>query len=272
MFGAMSEQHDVMAGLSDAGVITGIRWAYLSAARQVLEDYSEPAGHDTTWVGLTRFTFFRDRLDRVFSCGRYALPVGGDVVNSPDVLHAALSEQDIRNMPELPPDLVSRADLNGSPGWARHGWRWLLASCAFGKIGQLPWPQKSPTKQRVARQPNPDPDQRSLFEGVADEEVGGLEALFAAAHQLDQETLVVAHTLAIDRGSRELVIGRPRLNAGGGDAWHWYQDLLFASGGSGGQTGDMPRPAGPQPMIPDAPVRLRRPADEESGQHARREQ
>lgn len=261
-----------MASFSDAGVLTGIRWAYLSATRRVLEDYSEPAGHDATWVGITRFTFLRDRLDRVFSCERYALPVGGDVGNSPDVLLAALSEQDIRDMPELPPDLVTRADLNGSPGWAWRDWRWLLASCAFGKIAELPWPQKSPTKQRVARQPNPDPDQRSLFEGVADGEVGGLEAIFAAAHQLDQETLVVAHTLAIDGGSRELVIGRPRLNAGGGDAWHWYQDLLAGSGTSGGQRADAPNPAGSQPRIPDAPVRLRRPADEEAGQNARRGQ
>ena len=182
-----------MASLGVAGVLAGIRWSYVAATSRVLDDYSEAAGHDATWAGMTRFTYFRDRLDRVFACGRYAVPAGSDAAISLDVLHAELTERDIETMPQLSTDLVMRADLNGSPGWAWQDWRWLLASCVFGKIDELPWPRKSPTKQRVAQQHNPDPAQGSLFDELADEEVGGLEVLLAATHQLDRETLVVAH-------------------------------------------------------------------------------
>ncbi|MCA1672077.1 MAG: hypothetical protein LC799_07695 [Actinobacteria bacterium] len=258
----MGEQQDAIASFGDAGVLAGIRWAYLSATSRVLDDYSEAAGHDATWAGMTRFTYFRDRLDRVFACGRYAVPAGSDAAISVDLLHAELTERDIATMPQLPTDLVVRADLNGSPGWAWQNWRWLLASCTFGKIDELPWPRKSPTKQRVAQQRNLDPAQGSLFDELADEEVGGLEVLLAAARQLDRETLVVAHSQDVDHDGRELVLGRARLNTGGGKAWHWYQDLLTIPPAEGGRRIDeAPSPTGPNTVL-DAPVRLRRPASE----------
>jgi hypothetical protein len=259
----MTEQQDVLASFEQAGVLEGIRWAYVSATSQTLDDYSEAAGHDATWVGITRFTYFRDRMDRVFACGRYAVPDGSDATLSLDLLHAALTERDVDTMPQLATDLVVRADLNGSPGWAWQSWRWLLASCALGKIDQLPWPQKSPTKQRVAQQPNPEPAQASLFDDLAVEEIGGLEALLAGVYQLDRETLVVAHSQDVDHDARELVLGRARLNVGGGDAWHWYQDLLTAPPADGGRrTGGTSLPTGPD-SVPDAPVRLRRAAAEQ---------
>jgi hypothetical protein len=265
----MSEQQDVIASFGDAGLLAGIRWAYLSATGRVLEDYSEATGHDVTWAGITRFTLFRDRLDRVFACGGYAVPAGSNAAVSLDQLHAGLSEWDINTMPQLATDLVMRADLNGSPGWAWQDWRFLLASCAFGKIDQVPWPQKSPTKQRVARQHNPDAAQGSLFEGLADEEVGGLEALLAAANRLDRNTLVVAHALDVDHGGRELVLGRARLNTGGGPAWHWYQDLLDGpSPGGGYGTTEPSLPTGPD-TAPDAPVRLRRQTGEQHDNRGR---
>lgn len=258
----MIEQQDVIASFGDAGVLAGIRWAYLSATSRVLDVYSEADGHDATWAGMTRFTLLRDRLDRVFACGRYAVPAGSDAAISLDLLHAELTERDIATMPQLSPGLVVRADLNGSPGWAWQNWRWLLASCAFGKIEELPWPQKSVTKQRVAQQRNPDPVQGSLFDDFVDEEVGVLEVLLAAAHQLDRETLVVAHSQDVDHGGRELVLGRARLNTGGGNAWHWHQDLLTVPPADGGhRIDDTPSPTGPD-TVPDAPVRLRRPARE----------
>lgn len=261
----MSERQDVIASLEDAGVLPGIRWAYLSATARVFGDYSEAAGHDATWVGITRFTLFRDRLDRVFASGRYAVREGVDSELSLDVLHAELTERDIATLPRLAPDLVVRADLNGSPGWGWQGWRWLLASSAFGKVDELPWPQKSPTKQRVAQQPNPDPDQASLFDHLADEEVPGLAALVAAVHQLDRETLVVAHSQDIDHDGRELVIGRARLNFGGGDAWRWRHDLLDVPP-SEGRRGSVTRPAPTGPdKVADAPVKLRRPGVEQPG-------
>ena len=263
----MSERQDVIASFEDAGVLPGIRWAYLSATGRVSGDYSDPAGLDATWVGITRFTLFRDRLDRVFACGRYAVREGADAALSLDVLQAELSERDIATLPRLAPDLVLRADLNGSPGWSWQGWRWLLASSAFGKVDELPWPQKSPTKQRVAQQTNPDPRQASLFDDFAEGEVPGLAALVAAT-QFDRETLVVAHSQDIDHDGRELVIGRARLNVGGGNAWHWRHDLLEARPSKGGRGSiTKPGPTGPE-TVPDAPVRLRRPDAERSGRRA----
>ena len=262
----MSEQHDLVAALEAAGVLAGIRWAFRSAADRVLDDYSEAAGHDSTWLGITRFTLFRDRLDRVFSCHRYALDQAIDASTGLDVLRAELSDRDIATMPRLDPDLVERSDLNGSPGWAWQGRRWLLASASFGKIDTLPWLERSQTKQRIAEQRNPDPDQPSLFDCLADGEVGGLAALaalVASTPQLDQETLVVAHSLDVDHHDRELVLGRARLNAGGGKAWHWRTDLL-ASPPTGGERhpGGSPAPSGQDDGAPDAPVRLRHPAAE----------
>ena len=257
----MSEQQDVIAELGDVGVLAGVRWAYLSATTRSLETYSEGDGHDAAWLGNTRFTLLRDRLDRVFACERYAVRSGDDDADL-DLLYDQLSERDIDTMPRLDAGLVRRSNLNGSPGWAYGAIRFLLASGAFGKLDQLPWPQKSPTKRRVARQRNPEPAQPSLFEDFALEEIGGLEAALAATQDLDLATYVVAHSLDPLSQKAELVFGRARLNSGGGQAWHWRQDLLGTPPIDGGRrTDDAPMPAGPN-TVPDAPVRLRHPAEE----------
>jgi hypothetical protein len=258
---AVSEQQDVIAELGDAGVLAGVRWAYLSATTRSLETYSEADGHDAAWLGNTRYTLFRDRLDRVFACERYAVRSGNDDADL-DLLYDQLSDRDVDTMPRLDADLVRRSNLNGSPGWAYRDLRFLLASCVFGKLDRLPWPQKSSTKQGVARQHNPEPPQPSLFEGLAPEEVGGLEALLAAGQDLDLTTYVVAHSLDPLSQQIELVLGRARLNSGGGQAWHWRQDLIGTAPTDGGRrTDDTPLPTGPL-TVPDAPVRLRRPAKE----------
>jgi hypothetical protein len=270
-FGAVSEQQDVIAELSEAGILAGVRWAYLSATTRSLETYSEGDGHDAAWLGNTRFTLFRNRLDRVFACEHYAVSSGNDDADL-DLLYAELSDRDISTMPRLDAALVRRSNVNGSPGWAHEERRFLLASCAFGKLDQLPWPQKSPTKQRVAQQRNPSPPQPSLFEGFADEEIAGLEAALTAERQLDLVTFVVAHSLDPLSQQVELVFGRARLNSGGGHAWHWRQDLLDTSPADDRRhTDDMPLPTGPN-TVPDAPVHLRRPAEEPRGDRARGEQ
>lgn len=259
----MSEEQDVIGNLGDAGILAGVRWAYRSAATRTLETYSEADGHDATWLGTTRFTLFRNRLDRVFACEQYAVqPAGGDA--DLDVLYEMLSDQDVDSMPPLDPDLVSRSDLNGSPGWVHGKRRFLLASCAYGELDQLPWPRKSPTKQQVARQPSPDPPpQGSLFEGLAPEEVGGLETVLAGERDLEIDTFVVAHSLDPVSYRSELVLGRPRLNSSGGAAWHWRHDLLdIPPAGGGRRTDDAPPPGDPSGET-DAPVRLRRPASEQ---------
>jgi hypothetical protein len=252
----VSEQQDVIRELEAAGVLAGVRWAYLAAVSRTLEVFSEPDGHDAALFGNLRFTLFRDRLDRVFACDRYELQPGSAATDHLDLLYAELSQNDIQAMPQIVPDLVRRADLMGSPGWAIGGRRFLLAACAFGKLDSLPWPRKSPTKQRVARQPQPDPAQPSLFDDVADEEIAGLQELLAAAHRLDLETFVVAHTLESVSGDMELVFGRARLNNGGGEAWYWYQDLLTAPPADSGRHRGDTRLLPPD-SVPDAPVRLR---------------
>lgn len=255
----MTEQQRVIGELAGAGVLGGIRWAYGAAVSRTLEIYSEADGHDTTLLGNLRFTLFRDRLDRVFSCDRYELPAGSDASAHLDLLYAELSARDAETMPRLDPRLVRRADLTGSPGWATRGRRFLLAACESGRIASLPWPRRSVTKQRVAAQAQPGGwVQRSLFDGAADAEIAGLEALFAAEQRLDLDTFVVAHSLDPVLARSELVLGRARLNAGGGPAWHWREDLM-AEGRPGGSRGRRRGigPAGPD-RAPDAPVRLRK--------------
>lgn len=252
----MTEQIDLISRLQAREILDGIRWAYASVVSRTLADYSEDAGYDAAWLGNTRFTLFRDRLDRVFSCGKYALQADDDSTAGLDLVHVELTERDIETMPTIAPDRVRRADLNHSPGWLFEDVRFLLASCEFGKIEALPWPQKSPTKQQVAKQPSPEPEP-TLFDGLADSELAGLVVL--VDETLDVDTFVVAHTLDAVSQKRELVFGRPRLNEGGGEAWHWFENLLTGPIPPGGQQ-DVPKPTG-RDSVPDAPVRLRRKAE-----------
>jgi hypothetical protein len=252
----MREQQEVIAELGAAGVLTGVRWAYESAVRRTLETYSEADGHDVAWLGNTRFTLLRDRLDRVFGCGRYVAGPGDET--DLDVLYAELSDQDIETMPQLAPGVVRRRDLHGSPGWAHQDRRFLLASGEPGRLDVLPWPSKSLTKRLVALQPSPEVRQPSLFEGFDPEEVGGLRALLDADEDPELATYVVGHSLDPFTGGIELVFGRPRLNAGGGQAWYWREDLLALPLPAQGRR-DGAAPVAVDPVwAPDAPVRLRR--------------
>ncbi len=276
----MSEQQDVIEGLTAAGVLTGIRWAYESATRRSLEIYSEADGHDSAWLGHTRFTLFRDRLDRVFACERYAVPTADGRLDI-DVLCAELSERDLTTMPRLAPGLVRRSDLRGSAGWAYRRHWFLIASAEFGRLDTLPWQEKSVTKQLVAMQPSPDLRQPSLFEdlltdGVLPDEFlpdggspdGPLQGtalparldplLLAADRELKLPTFIVAHTLDAGTGQIELTFGRPKLNLRGGPAWYWREDLLNVPLPVVRRT-EVPAAAeidNPS-EVPDAPVRLR---------------
>ena len=260
----MSKRDDLVGALDRDGVLAGIRWAFTSAADRVMEDFSEAAGHDATWVGVTRFTLFRDRLDRVFSCRRYAIADGMDGRLSLDILHAELSERDVYTFPILDPDLVVRADLSGSSGWSHGHTRWLLASAAFGKLDELPWPQKSSTKQLVAQQSTDEPQELTLFDQFAEEEAFGLGALIAKT-KLDLHTLVVGHSLDAEHGGRELVVGQPRLNSDGGSAWYWNHNLLQGPSLDGGRRQQLVPASVAPDTTPDAPVKLRRPAAKQSG-------
>ena len=67
-------KNEIILRFADAGILRAILWAYHSASNSTLSEYSADSGYDATWVGMTRFMLFRDRLDRVFSCGQYAVP------------------------------------------------------------------------------------------------------------------------------------------------------------------------------------------------------
>jgi hypothetical protein len=253
----VNEQTIIIDRLELAGILDGVRWAYAAAVNRTLGDYSEAAGYDAAWLGNTRFTLFRDRLDRVFACGRYALQADADAAAGLDLLLAELRDHEMETMPKVAPHLVRRADLNHSPGWAFDKIRFLLASCSFGKIGTLPWPQRSPTKQLVATQVR-SYRQPSLLDDLALDEIDGLLAI--REQKLDLETFVIAHSMDPIGLRRELVLGRPRINSGGGEAWHWYQNLLSTQPQGGGFYAEEPISAGSE-VVSDAPVRLRREAD-----------
>jgi hypothetical protein len=271
----MDEQQEVIAELTAAGVLAGIRWAYESATRRSLESYCEADGHDPAWLGHTRFTLFRDRLDRVFACARYAVPAVGGGLDR-DLLYAELSERDLASMPHLAPGLVRRSDLRGSAGWIYRRHWFLIASAEFGRIDTLPWLEKSVTKQLVAMQPGPDHRQPSLFEDLLTDGVvpdhllpegapAGIAlpprldpVLLTADRQLKLPAFIVAHTLDADTGEIELAFGRPWLNLRGGPAWHWRENLLTVPLPAVRRT-EVPAAAERDQLsvVPDAQVRLR---------------
>ena len=267
----MGEQQEVIEELTAAGVLAGIRWAYESATRRSLESYSEADGHDPAWLGHTRFTLFRDRLDRVFACSRYAVPTADGELDL-DVLYAELSERDLVTLPRVGPGLVLRRDLRGSAGWSYRRHWFLIASAEFGRLDTLPWLEKSVTKQLVAAQPGPDHRQPSLFEGLLTDGVrpDGLlpegaplparidPLLLAADRQLKLPSFIVAHSLEADTGEIELAFGRPWLNLRGGSAWHWREDLLTVPLPAARRT-EVQAAARVDKLsaVPDAPVRLR---------------
>lgn len=266
----MSERDEVLEALGQAGVLSALRWAFGSAAARALEDYSEDAGHDAAWFGYTRFKLFCDRLDRVFSCGRYAVPDDVDGRASLDIVRAELSQADVETMPGVMPRTIVRHDLNQSPGWVAEDVRLLLHSITPGKRSEdLTWPLGRPTKREVAQQPSADVAQQTLFESLGEEEVDG-HALLDRTDSLDLRTLVVAHGLHPMTGARELVLGHPRLNDAGGRPWHWTHDLLPTRPGDGEHL----RPTSPGPAqrqdVPDAPVKLRRRASESGSEAAAR--
>ena len=262
----MGEQQEVITELRSAGVLAGIRWAYESAVRRSLETFCEADGHDHAWLGMTRFTLFRDRLDRVFSCERYAVSLD-DGTRDVDVLYAELSEHDLTTMPRLAPGHVTRADLYGSAGWTYSDRRFLLAAGEFGRLRTLPWSERSTTKQIVAMQVSPDPRplQPSLFEDLPGSSPFD-ELLRAAQRHLDPVTYMVAHSLDAATGDAELLFGRPKLNVRGDPAWHWHEDLLA---GALAGTGD-PGRSDPGTAEPAAPAAARDRAGETRRARSRR--
>lgn len=262
----MSEQQDALEDLGSSGVLYALHWANASAYRRTLAEYTPETGHDRTWLGTTAHTLTCDRLHRVFSTGRFAVDAPEAASAGRDIVDAGLFSGE--QVPWIPPGVVVWSDLNQSPGWRYGRWRLLLASFTYGESDRIPWPRKSPTKRRVASQAKPDgyldPHPMLPFDEEAHPSLATVVQSLVDDEGSEATTLIVAHSVEPDLKIRELYIGRSRLNRGGGEAWYWKHDLLATDPGTPG-TGPIPAPPGPRPGptgVQDAPVRLRRKAEE----------
>lgn len=212
-------EEEVTAALREAGILQAVRWAFDSAVSRALDDYVPKAGYDEQWLGETRYVLFRDRLDRVFGCVDYEVRPGEEHLGQ-DELFAEIPDPERTTMPRLTAGTVYRGNLNNSPGWVFGDWRLLIISGDFGRLNHIPWAQKSPTKQAVARQSGRvDPRQGALFDATEyinqpDTEVG-----------LDKHTFVIAHALHPITHQTELAVGLPRLSSRGDESWHWLYYL-----------------------------------------------
>lgn len=256
-------KEELVRQLGDLGIIDSICWAYNSAVARALDDFSGPAGYTTTSLGIMRHDLFCDRLDRVFSCGKYTLGPGQAPHAGLDALTVELSDNDIETMPALDPVTTHRADVNRSPGWivTDMNIRFLISSCDYSKLDSLPWHEKSPTKQQVAQQTVP-PQEASLFDDLRVEDAGDIAILQNPEDELDVDTYIVAHTLEPSTERSELVFGMPNDSSMHGSAWHWRVDLVSTHSVST-LVSKLPE-SSDSDSTPDAPVRLR-------GQNERRD-
>ncbi len=255
----MSESERILGVLGETDVLRGIRWAFESAARRTREDYDEPTGHNATWVGITRWVLLCDRLDRVFSCGRYATREDSADTIGLDILFATLTDAEQATFPHIEPGTVVSDDLVGSPGWSNGDVRWLLASAEFGGVDAINWSRRSKVKQRTAKQIDPDNDQLSILDVLVDDPgATKLREALEHASEFDITTLVVTHTHNIDSDDHELYLGLPSMEDQG-SAWAWKENLLTTPPADGRrQRPPSTEPDGPS-EVPDAPVRLRTP-------------
>ncbi|MFF9664060.1 hypothetical protein ACF1FY_18420 [Streptomyces althioticus] len=259
----MSEQQDALEDLGSSGVLSALAWANASAYRRTMEDYDPDTGHDQGWVGGTAHRLFCDRLHRVFSTGSHSVDSPDAASAGLDAVAAGLYPGEYDRMPVIAPGLVTWSDLNQSPGWRVGRWRFLLASFVYGESNRIPWPQKSPTKRRVASQVKPagweDPHPTLPF-GDDFDMPSAITRVSEEGEDSDVTTLIVAHSIERELGIRELYLGRSRYNRGGGEAWYWKHDLLATDLGTPGKK-PIPASSGPHlgpSSVQDAPVRLRR--------------
>lgn len=224
----MPEDRDAWDELCAAGFLHALREAHTEATLSVFGALSRSAGFKERSFGFTAFDVLESQLDRVFHLGEAAEPGDGAA-------------------PPLPRPVV-RADLNGSPGWRYGHYRVLIKRHEFGAVHAIRWDRDSPTKQSVARQTFAGDPQLTLDLGV------DLEPQTSPV-----VTLVLAHSASEEPLEMELFLGRPRLNADGGLAWHWVRPLTDDTLGAD------PRRTPVQPTLPlwtddaaDVPMRLHR--------------
>jgi hypothetical protein len=191
----MSEDREAWGTLLKAGFLHALREAHTEATLAVFGAMSRAAGFKERSFGTGAFDVLETQLDRVFRVGDFA-PAPAEADEDP--LAA----------------MVTRHDLNGSPGWRYGRYRILLKRHRFGAARAIRWDRDSFTKQAVARQEFPDDPQLTLDLGVG-----------AVREMDDVVTLILAHSATEEPLEMELFLGRPRLNADGGPAWHWLRQL-----------------------------------------------
>ncbi|MFI7592812.1 hypothetical protein [Micromonospora sp. NPDC049359] len=256
----MTEDEKVISEMTDGGIVGALRWAVASAHARAWADFDQETGHNQTVLGIAAHTLLADRLDRVFRLEKY---LASEDARDQDVLLAGLSSPEQKSMPAVTG--VERADLNNSPAWRYGHRRWFLSSFEYGKVHDIAWGRKSPTKRKIAVQAGSDSPEQFVLPGTYDVPVGEnltpvtLRELLAA-NERNLSDLVLAHSLDPYSGATELFLGRPRLNIGGGKPWVWLRSLLSGEGSAGSGTRvDAPERIEPTRSadVPDATVRLR---------------
>ena len=236
----MPEGQQVWETLVESGFLHALREAHEAATRIVFGRLSRSAGFKDRSFGYTSFDVLESQLDRVFRLGAFGPADAGD-----PLLGA-----------------VSRANLNGSPGWRYGPYRVLLKRHDFGAVDGIRWDKTSPTKQAVSKQEFAEDPQLALDLGEP--------VVLTPADTPETMTLVLAHSASEAPLETELYLGRPRFNADGGSPWWWRRALTRESLGAD------PRPARVEPTMPiwseddtDVPLRLRTQATEHDSEAAR---
>ncbi len=252
---SVMNRDDVLEALHGANAVAGLSWAFGAACEQILEDFTRGSGYGAVTAGVGRYEVLANRLDRVFSCGDYAVDAGMESTGL-DFLFEGLSERARTTMPLIPAGVVTRSNLNGSNGWSVGGFRFITHAFEVGERAKLDWTRATPTVRAVSRQIPGAFVPSTLLDLIlpADEreELAAQDALPV----IGMPTYVLGHALNLATFERELIIGHSRYNDDLGNPWHWAEPL---SGGVDGDPIARPKPGSVPPRVdePDVAVRLR---------------
>lgn len=204
--------------LRAAGFLHAAREAHTAATLAVFDALSRSAGFKDRSYGYTAFDVLESHLDRVFQVSPAvdAAAPGTAADTSPGAGGSGIGPHPAARRGGLIGGDVVRDDLNGSPGWRFGRYRIVLKRHEFGAVRAIRWDRDSPTKQAVARQAYPDSGDGQL---ALDIDAG------PALPPPEVVTLVLAHSASEHPLEMELFLGRPRMNADGGPAWHWIRQL-----------------------------------------------
>jgi hypothetical protein len=266
----VTEDEKVISEMTEGGIVAMLRWAVGSAHARAWADFDPETGHNQTVLGIAAHTLLADRLDRVCRLEKYVAKEEG---HDQDLLLAGLLPSEQESLPKVVD--VERADLSNSPAWRYRRYRLFLSSFEYGKVHDIAWERKSPTKRKIAARAGSDHLDQLVLPGTYDEPIGrGLDPVtlreLITAHEGGSIVdLILAHGLDPHTGATELFVGRPRLNGSGGKAWVWIRSLSSGDGSSGSgvrtDTAESTRPVR-RDEVADAPVRLRpRVAGQEPG-------